>query len=98
VAVLRLLASGFIITAVLWGASAAAVIDRNFRQSAFYLWAAAALCLFGIIHSPTEQATLFLPWRGAPAVSFHVAAAYVLLGIIVLSGRLLPAEPEAPFS
>ena len=98
VAVLRLLASGFIITAVLWGASAAAVIDRNFRQSAFYLWAAAALCLFGIIHSPTGQATLFLPWRGAPVVSFHVAAAYVLLGIIVLSGRLLPAETEAPFS
>jgi AGZA family xanthine/uracil permease-like MFS transporter len=92
VGVLRLLASGFIITAVLWGASAAAVIDRRFLSSAGYLWTAAALCLFGVIHSPTERGTLFLPWRGASPISFHLAAAYALLGIILVLARYLPAE------
>jgi adenine/guanine/hypoxanthine permease len=92
VGVLRLLASGFIITAVLWGASAAAVIDRRFLLGAGYLWTAAALCLFGVIHSPTERGTLFLPWRGASPISFHLAAGYALLGIILVLARYLPAE------
>jgi AGZA family xanthine/uracil permease-like MFS transporter len=92
VGVLKLLASGFIITAVLWGASAAAVIDRQFLQSAAYIWAAAALCLFGVIHSPAEQGTLFLPWRGASPISFHLAAAYALLGIILVLARYLRPE------
>jgi AGZA family xanthine/uracil permease-like MFS transporter len=93
VAVLKLLASGFIITAVLWGAAAAAVIDRNFRASAFYLWAAAALCLFGIIHSPTEQGSLFLPWS-ASATSFQIAGAYAILGLMILGARFLKPETD----
>jgi AGZA family xanthine/uracil permease-like MFS transporter len=96
VGVLKLLASGFIITAVLWGASAAALLDRNFRRSAAYLWVAAGLCLFGIIHSPAEQGTLFVPWRAPSLISFHLAAAYAALGATVFAARYLPREVSAP--
>jgi AGZA family xanthine/uracil permease-like MFS transporter len=92
----KLLASGFIITAVLWGAAAAALIDQRFRQSALYLLAAALLCLFGVIHSPAAQGTLFLPWRAGSAIPFHLAAAYFALAITVLAvprlGRPTAAE------
>ena len=81
---LKLLASGFIITALLWGAAAAELIDRRFLRSSLYFFAAALLCLFGVIHSPAAQGTLFLPWR-AGATSLQLAAAYAILGSIVLA-------------
>ena len=98
---LRLLASGFIVTAVIWGASAAALIDRRFRQSAAYLLVGALFCLFGVIHSPTVQATLFVPWRAGSPIPFHLAAAYVAMALVVLFASLLrpsldrqsPSEP-----
>src|SRR5262249_12253264 len=62
VGTLKLLSSGFIITAVLWGAAAADLIDGRFVRSALFFFAAALLCLFGVIHSPAPQGTLFLPW------------------------------------
>jgi AGZA family xanthine/uracil permease-like MFS transporter len=86
---LKLLSSGFIVTAVLWGAAAAALIDRRFRQSAAYLFVASLLCLFGVIHSPTAQGTLFLPWNAGSTIPFHLAAAYAALGLIILAGLLL---------
>jgi AGZA family xanthine/uracil permease-like MFS transporter len=86
---LKLLSSGFIVTAVLWGAAAAALIDRRFRQSAAYLFVASLLCLFGVIHSPAAQGTLFLPWNVGSTIPFHLAAAYTALGLIVLVGSLL---------
>ena len=86
VGVLRLLSSGFIITALLWGAAAAELIDGRFVRSGLYFFAAAVLCLFGVIHSPAEQGTLFLPWQ-AGATSLQLAAAYVLLGLIVLAAQ-----------
>jgi adenine/guanine/hypoxanthine permease len=87
---LQLLGSGFIITALLWGAAAAALIDQRFSASALYLAAAAVLCLFGVIHSPASQGTLFLPWRAGSPIPFHFAAAYAALGLTVFSARWLP--------
>ena len=93
VGTLKLLASGFIITALLWGAAAAELIDRRFVRSALYFFGAALLCLFGIIHSPAPQGTLFLPWQ-AGAVSLQLAAAYTILGVIVLAARWRSLRPE----
>lgn len=83
VGVLKLLSSGFIITALLWGAAAAELIDGRFIRSGLYFFAAALLCLFGVIHSPAPQGTLFLPWQ-AGATSLQLAAAYFVLGAIVV--------------
>jgi AGZA family xanthine/uracil permease-like MFS transporter len=81
---LTLLGNGFVITAVIWGAAAADLIDRRFFRSALAFFAAALLCLFGVIHSSAPTATLFLPWRAGSNVPYHFAAAYAALGLIVL--------------
>jgi AGZA family xanthine/uracil permease-like MFS transporter len=86
----RLLGNGFIVTALLWGAATAELIDRRFRRSALYFFAAAVLCLFGVIHSPTAQGTFFLPWKVGDATPFTFAAAYFALGVLVGSGLRLP--------
>jgi AGZA family xanthine/uracil permease-like MFS transporter len=88
VGALKLLSSGFIITAVLWGAAAADLIDGRFRRSALFFFAAAVLCLFGVIHSPAAQGTLFLPWQ-ASSTSFQLAAAYAALALVVLMASFL---------
>ncbi len=89
---LKLLASGFIITAVVWGAAAAELIDRRFRRSGLYFLAAAMLCLFGVIHSPAPGGTLFFPWQ-ATRVSFNLAAAYLILALVVSAASYRRSSP-----
>jgi AGZA family xanthine/uracil permease-like MFS transporter len=88
VGTLKLLSSGFIITAVLWGAAAADLIDGRLRRCAIFFVGAAALCLFGVIHSPAAQGTLFLPWQATPT-SFQLAAAYAALALVVFLSSFL---------
>lgn len=85
---IRLLGNGFIVTALLWGAAAAELIDGRFRRGALYFVGAAVLCLFGVIHSPAAQGTFFLPWRIADRSPFTFAAGYVTLALIVLAASL----------
>jgi len=86
---LGLLGSGFIISALLWGAAIAELIDQRFRVSAAYFLAGAVLCLFGVIHSPAPQGTLFLFWRLDSAVPYHFALAYLAAGGMVAAASLL---------
>jgi AGZA family xanthine/uracil permease-like MFS transporter len=90
---LNLLGNGFIISAILWGAATAELIDRRFRASACYLFAGAVFCLFGIIHSPNAQGTFLLPWRSESVLPWHFAAGYGLAAVVtVLSKFLGPGE------
>ncbi|MBV8631007.1 MAG: hypothetical protein JOZ83_08795, partial [Silvibacterium sp.] len=91
---LNLLGNGFIITAILWGAATAHLIDRRFRSSAIYLMVAALFCLFGVIHSPFAQGMFFIPWRAGSPLPWHLAASYVLAALTVTGARFLAAEPE----
>ena len=93
----RLLGNGFIVTALLWGAAAAELIDHRFRRSALYFFAAALLCLFGVIHSPTAQGTFFLPWKVADPAPFTFAAAYAAVGFLVLAAAL-SRHPLSPIA
>ncbi|HEX9287568.1 MAG TPA: hypothetical protein VF999_09915, partial [Thermoanaerobaculia bacterium] len=86
---------GFIVTAVIWGAAVAELIDRRFAASALYFFGGAGLCLFGVIHSPTAQGTFFLPWRIADPAPFTFAASYAVLGLVVLAAALVPRAREA---
>jgi AGZA family xanthine/uracil permease-like MFS transporter len=85
----KLLGNGFIVTALIWGAATAELIDRRFRRSALYFIAGAVLCLFGVIHSPTAQGTFFLPWKIADKTPITFAAGYGALGLLVLSAGLV---------
>ncbi len=82
------LGNGFILTAMLWGAFLAELIDRRVRQAAAYLAVSGGFTLFGIIHSATAEGTMYLPWRLPPPsshVAYQIAAAYLVLALLVLA-------------
>ena len=82
------LGNGFIITAMLWGAFLAELIDRRLRRSAIYLLCLAALSFFGIIHSAMADGVMYLPWKlegFARQVPFQFMMAYAALAFFFLA-------------
>ena len=82
---LRLLGNGFILTALLWGAAAALIIDRRLLAAAATLGVASLASLCGVIHSPLESGGLFWPggaqspWPGLLAGGYGLLAALLVL-------------------
>jgi AGZA family xanthine/uracil permease-like MFS transporter len=73
---MRVLGNGFILTAMIWGAAVALLLDRRMLAAAAALGVAAGLSLFGVIHSVLPDGELYLPWRPPSALVWHVSAAY----------------------
>jgi AGZA family xanthine/uracil permease-like MFS transporter len=93
-----LLAHGFILTAMLWGAALAFLIDRRLGRAAVVLGVAAVLALFGLIHSVLPTGGIYLPWQAALLGShtpYHWSAAYAVLALTVLLLGRLPASTES---
>lgn len=87
---LSVLAGGFIITSLLWSSVLAEIIDRKFTRGAIYLAIAAALTLFGVIHSPLPGDKMFLPWSlpwgsAESRVVIEFAACYLLMAGLLLA-------------
>jgi AGZA family xanthine/uracil permease-like MFS transporter len=59
----RMLASGFILTSLLWASALAAIIDRRLRRAGCLFLVVAICTLFGIMHSPLPGSPLFFPWQ-----------------------------------
>jgi len=82
------LANGFIITSLLWGATLARIIDQRLKSAAYYMGFAAFFTLFGVIHSPFENGRLFLPWAVDSTIPFRFFFAYLLVvGLLLLMDR-----------
>jgi adenine/guanine/hypoxanthine permease len=82
------LGNGFILTAMLWGAFLAELIDRNLKKASAYLWICAAFTFFGIIHSALKEGNMYLPWNlPSPAnqVPYLFTSAYVILSLLLLA-------------
>ena len=81
-----MLANGFILTAMLWGAFLAFLIDHRFAASSVTLAICSALSLFGVIHSVLPTGGIYLPWspslQGSVA-PYHWAAAYAVVAIMI---------------
>ncbi len=91
------LGNGFILTAMLWGAFVAKLIDRKLRTSAVYLLILAALSFFGIIHSALPEGTMYLPWTLiAPfqQVPYQFASAYAILALLLTALSFTPESRE----
>lgn len=84
VGVMIMLASGFIVTAMLWGAAVAFLTDRRIGAAAVALFACAALSVFGFIHSVLPSGGVYLPWTLSTTLPWHWASAYALLGVVIL--------------
>lgn len=87
---LRVLGNGFVVTALLWGATGALIVDRRLGVAAGVAAVAALASLCGVIHSPLESGGLFWPWAVASPWPFRLAGAYGLLAAL-----LLALEPAA---
>lgn len=78
--------NGFIITATLWAAFVAELIDQRLRVAACYLVGAGILALFGIIHSVHADGSAYLPWTldtAERAAALQYGAAYLLLAAVL---------------
>lgn len=87
---LLVLGNGFILTALLWGAALVAIIEHRLRAAGAVLATAALATLFGVIHSPLPDGSVFWPWAVASATPATVAAAYGIGAALLL----LLARPE----
>jgi AGZA family xanthine/uracil permease-like MFS transporter len=97
VGVLVMLASGFIITAMLWGGAVAFVIDRRLRRAAGLLFVAAVLAPFGFIHSVLPTGGIYWPWTTGSVLPWHWAVAYASVALLLLlaAHRVTPRPAEA---
>jgi AGZA family xanthine/uracil permease-like MFS transporter len=84
VGVMVLLAHGFILTAMLWGAAAAFLIDRRIKAAAVTLAICAVLAAFGLIHSVTAAGGVYLPWTTGSSLPYQWAAAYLAFAALIL--------------
>jgi len=82
------LGNGFILTAMLWGAFLAEMVDRRLRRSALYLGVLALFSFFGVIHSASPDGNMYLPWSLAGplarAIPYQFATAYAVLAVLLL--------------
>jgi adenine/guanine/hypoxanthine permease len=85
-----LLGNGFIISALIWGAAIAELIDRRFGRSACCLIAGAVACLFGVIHSPQSEGMFVLPWRAGSPLPWHFAFGYLGAASVVFIAKFFP--------
>lgn len=93
------LGNGFILTAMLWGAFVAKVVDRELKTAALYLWIAAGLTFFGIIHSAIPDGNMYLPWTlTGPAlqIPYQFTTGYVVLGLVIFCLSFTKESREAP--
>jgi AGZA family xanthine/uracil permease-like MFS transporter len=84
--VFLMLAHGFILTAMLWGAFLAFLIDHRFVASSVTLAICSALSFFGVIHSVLPTGGIYLPWSAAlrgSVAPYHWAAAYAIVAIMI---------------
>ena len=82
------LGNGFILTAMLWGAFLAVLIDRRLKIASLYLGIMAVATFFGVIHSALPEGSVYLPWNLATpllrSIPYQFAAGYVVLAAIIL--------------
>ena len=80
--------NGFILTAMLWGAFLAELIDRRLKVAATYLLIMAALTFFGVIHSASPDGVMYLPWTlpaAARQIPYQFSLAYAVLAAVLLA-------------
>lgn len=95
-AVMVMLASGFIVSAMLWGAAVAFLTDRRVRAAGATLISCGVLSFFGFIHSVLPTGSVYLPWRVGSRLPYHWAVAYLLIGVLVLLLGQTRAYRETP--
>jgi AGZA family xanthine/uracil permease-like MFS transporter len=94
------LGNGFILTAMLWGAFLAEMIDRRLKVCAAYLGILAFFSFFGLVHSPLPDGSMSLPGSLVQPlqrqVAYQFSAAYLVLALLILALSFSKESREAP--
>lgn len=78
------LSQGFLITAMIFGATLAFIIDRDFLKAAGWTAAASVLSFFGVIHAYTLTEVGVINKFG-PGTEWRLSAIYLLASLILVS-------------
>jgi AGZA family xanthine/uracil permease-like MFS transporter len=82
------LGNGFILTAMLWGAFIAKMIDRELKTASLYLWILAGFTFVGIVHSAIPDGSMYWPWNltgQAREIPYQFAAGYAVLAVMMFA-------------
>ncbi|HLE60380.1 MAG TPA: hypothetical protein VI700_02490 [Thermoanaerobaculaceae bacterium] len=92
--------NGFILTAMLWGAFLAELIDRRLARSALYLGILGVFTFFGIVHSSSPDGSMYLPWQLSTAlqraIPYQLTVAYLMFAAMLLLLSLSKESKEPP--
>ena len=91
---LSIVGQGFILTAMLWGAAVAFLLDRRAGAVAATFAVLAVFSLFGVVHSVDPNGGLQLP----SARPFEIAAAYCLTGALLAALMTRDSRRSGPGS
>jgi AGZA family xanthine/uracil permease-like MFS transporter len=81
---IKILANGFIITALVWGAAMVSLIEENLSRTSLFLFLGAFFSLFGLMHSPYTHGALFLPWKIADKTPLCLSFSYFIISALSL--------------
>ncbi|NOZ02552.1 MAG: MFS transporter [Deltaproteobacteria bacterium] len=81
IATIGVLGHGFILTAMLWGAALAFLIDRRPWAVLASFAALAVFSLFGVIHSIDPGGAIYLP--GSDSLPWELAVSYLMSGLML---------------
>jgi len=90
---LTVLGNGFVLTALLWGWAAAAIIDRRLAVAAALLAVASVATLAGLVHSPLPGGAVFSPWAPPAPVTARIAGAYGVAAALCWAASRAPRLP-----
>jgi AGZA family xanthine/uracil permease-like MFS transporter len=90
--IIRALGNGFILTAMLWGAFGAKLVDRRLIATSVYLSICALFSVFGIIHSVDPAGGLYLPWGTEGNLHWRIGAGYAVFALLLVGLRFMPAK------
>ena len=88
------LGHGFILTAMLWGAILALIIDRRLRTAILYLAITALFTFFGVIHSVKPSGDVYLPWQTGSGIPYSFAIGYLMIALLLLIGIFSKADKD----
>ncbi len=91
---LTLVGRGFILTAMLWGAAVAFLVDRRGRDVLLSFAALAVFSVFGVIHSVDPLGGVYLPGGVEDLRPWTFAAAYIATGMML--ALLCAFGPRSP--
>jgi AGZA family xanthine/uracil permease-like MFS transporter len=89
---LLLLGNGFILTAVVWAAAVASILDRRFMATAIAFAVASLATLVGLMHSPLPSGAVFWPWAPPGPEPLQLAGTYGVLAVLSGLAGLSPSR------